>query len=986
VNAATARDSAPDRDEPAPPTRHPASRLALGFAAGAAHGLLLLASFWPLSLWWLSLVSIAPLAMSARACASAPSRRWLEPLGVFLAMLSIWLWYARWSAAVSDAGWPAMAIYMAAWPAAWVWLASRLWRARLRDASPGALSALGTVAIGGMAWAALESIRSLVIFDGYPWYLLAHPLADAPWLSQSAELWGVAPISFLCASSGVAVAFVARTHSGAWRRAALTMAAVWALVAAGGAIRLQTLEIQSGPVLTIVQTNQPVDNRTAPTPQQYDAAFVRAMNLSIEAVLDARRQGQTPALVVWPESSVPGFGLERDTILLQRHRGFWPGDRYLEQLESFVEQSGSPMLVGTGAYEGLRDDGDEWRWHRHHNSTYLVRGEMPFRRYDKLMLTPFGERMPYVRAFKPLERALMSLGARGFTFTLQEGEEEVAFELQDGTRFVTPICFEDTLAPLCRRLVMEAGRKQATLLVNVSNDGWFGMSDASRDAHLLAARWRAIELRVGLVRAANTGISAVVDPTGAVMARLAPREAGWITMQPQVSSMVTVYSRIGEVGSWALMTATLILLGVTMIRRERSDDGANAPGARGAAMAAAHRSAVSAARLACFVGAAALVLMTGCNSTPKGRALPTATNPNPSPPPSPDSPQVAMGLTGPLSQQPWSTKEQSIHPDQERSSDGTVSSKPVPPAIPVVSSGSVRQTAVDLLQAASRSSYPLHVANAIEALEADPKALAQVIRPALVNPNRGVRFVALMAIGRTRLDGMTTLVQPLLLDPSESVRAAAIYAMARLDAPVDMNPLAAMLRSDDPEVRGNAIMIFGELQNPSAVPLLRSTLGSKMPRVDPSRRKVTDLQMAETLAKLGEDDDLEPLRAALFSHPEHAELIALSCQALGRLKDGGSAAPLRILAYSGGNSSRPPEIRLLAFTALAQITTGDQTAAIEYGRRFLTDPNPQLRALAVRELAACAGGSVMPLLEARLYDSDATVQIAAAEAILRLTR
>ncbi|MBM4113737.1 MAG: hypothetical protein FJ253_10290, partial [Phycisphaerae bacterium] len=525
---------------------------------------------------------------------------------------------------------------------------------------------------------------------------------------------------------------------------------------------------------------------------------------------------------------------------------------------------------------------------------------------------------------------------------------------------VTPICFEDTLPALCRRLVMERGEKAASLIVNLSNDGWFEGDDAGRRAHLLAARWRCVELRVGMVRAANTGISAVVDPAGRIVQELPPRTEAFTTARSIVCPVRTLFARIGDVGSWLFMITTLLLLGRTFLR------GRPVPGT---------------AIVAAAVAITMLATLPSCDSKPKGRPVTTDTTPA-----RPADAAVAMGITGPASQQPWSTRSLSVEADQERAGDGERGATPISPSIPVVSSGSPRQTAVDLLKTAARSPNPLHVANAIEALENDPETLREVIRPALVNPNRGVRFVALMAIGRLRLNDMATLVQPLLMDPSESVQAAAMYALSRLDRQVDLSPLAEMLRSDDPEVRGNAIMIFGDLHNVTAVPLLRSTLGGGMTRTDPTRRRITELQMAETLVKLGEDSELEPLRAALFSHPEQAEMIALACQVLGRLKDGGSAGALRVLALSGGTAARPTEIRLLAFTALGQMGATDQGAAVEFGKRFLTDPNPQIRALAVRELAACAGTGAMPSIESRIYDSDATVQIAAAEAIVRLSR
>ncbi len=942
----------------------------LGFAclAGLIHGALVIGAFPPWNLWPLSFVAAAPLA--ALATNLARCRRGAALLALLVLFLSItptWLWIERWTARVSDAGWPAAALYMSAWPTAFAWISARVLRqaAAGREANgtgaPGDAGGVGRVlgraALVGIVYAGVESVRALVFIDGYPWYLLAHPLIEAPWLSQSAELWGVAPISFLCAVTGAAVAEAITLRSRPTLTALGAIAGAWALLAAAGAVRVSSLPIDPGPLVVAIQTNMPVDNRVERTMLQRDGDFRAALALSVAAVNELAGRGERPVLVAWPESVLPGVGLETDSINLQRSRNLWPGDRYVNLLDEFVRASGVPMLVGSGAFEGLREEGAEYRWHRYYNAAYLVSGERPYRRYDKLQLTPFGETMPYIRAWKALESALMSLGARGFEFRLNEGTEEVVFPLPDGTTMASPICFEDTLAPLCRRLVMERGAKAAALLVNLANDGWFGSDDAGREAHLLSARWRTVELRVGMVRAANTGISAVIDPLGRVVQSLPPRTEGFTTVRCPVSPVVTIYARLGEVGSWLFMVSTLALFIRTFLRRSIP---------LGATTA---------------IVAVALLLAVGCDSQPKGRRVTTETTPK-----KPPDAAVAMGITGPASKQPWSTKDLSVDPDQPSAGEGDRAGKPAVPAIPVVSSGNLRQTATDLLVTAAKSSNPLHVANAIEALENDPAALRQVIRPALVNPNRGVRFVAAMAVGRLKMTDMTTLVQPLVLDPSPSVQAAAMFALSRLDQPVNLNPLAEMLRSDDPEVRGNAIMVFGDLHNPTAIPLLRSTLGSGMSRTDPLRRKITELQMAETLVKLGDDGELEPLRAALFSHPEQAEMIALSCQILARVKDGGSAGALRILAYSEGSSARPPEIRLLAFIALAALGSTDQGAAVEFGRRYLSDPNPQLRALAAREVAACAGSSALPMLEPKLYDTDATVQIAAAEAILRVTR
>jgi len=941
-------------------------RLAL-FAALAAivHGLIVIAMFPPWRLWVLAPVAIVPLVIAAREIAGKdgePPRawsRWLACGAVWLASLPSWLWIERWIRDVSEAGWPALSLLMAFWPALFTGLLARVIR---RGSFPlggrsNRAASLRLPLTAAVLFTGIECFRAHVFFDGYPWYLLAHPLIDAPWLAQSAELWSLAPITFLCAWTGALLV----TRVVRWRTAWIATAAVWALLAVGGAIRMHTLPISPGPVIVAVQTNVPSSNKVRWTFEQQREDFARFRDLTIEGIRDARVRGLEPALVAWPETMLPGFGLEPDTISLQRALRVAPADVFSNAIEELIEATGVPMLLGSNAFEGLRDEAERWRWNRRFNSAYLVQGAPPHRRYDKMRLTPFGETMPYIRASKALQQALLDLGARGLSFDLDEGTEEVVFELVDGTRFVSPICFEATMPWHCRRLVHGSDGKRADLIVNISNDGWFGGADDGRATHELAARWRAIENRVGVLRVVNTGITSLIDPTGRVLERLPPRTAGWLVAETMSSRVTTLFGRVGDVGSWLFMITTMLLaVGSFMPRTARLSS-------RAAPLLAMTLTIISG------------VCASGCSGPPpKHSARP--------PEASPSALGSSLGLDAPTSQQSWSTRERSVALDQVRGSGGDGPVRSVPPALPVVSSGDVKITARELLQTASKCGFPILEANAIEALESDPEGLRQVVAPALVNPNRGVRFVAAMTIGKAKLEDMGTLLQPLLLDPSESVRAAAIFALVRIGHPVDVTPLATMIRSDDPEVRGNAVMVLGELGNPSAIPVLRSTIGLGMSRVDPARRRITDLQLAEALAKLGEDAELEPIRAALFAPSQQAEIIALACQIIGRMKDGGSISSLQAVAYAEGSAMRPPEIRLLAFIALSDLGAGDPRICADFARRYLSDRNPQLRALAVRALAGSEAGAALPAIESKLYDQNAEVQIAAAGAILRLAK
>jgi apolipoprotein N-acyltransferase len=186
-------------------------------------------------------------------------------------------------------------------------------------------------------------------------------------------------------------------------------------------------------------------------------------------------------------------------------------------------------------------------------------------RYDKIELTPFGEVLPYLGSWSWLrEWGKDNLGAAGMLFDLTPGMHETVFTLRTaaGAEYhaVTPICFEATRARLCRRLVRRAG-PGPVVIINLTNDGWFSGFDPAREQHLLAARWRCIELGVPMVRAANTGVSSAIDPRGRVTDRGTSagdyRVDGTMTAEVVMGTHSTIYSHVGDVFGWASMLATL---------------------------------------------------------------------------------------------------------------------------------------------------------------------------------------------------------------------------------------------------------------------------------------------------------------------------------------------------------------------------------------------------------------------------------------------
>lgn len=346
----------------------------------------------------------------------------------------------------------------------------------------------------------------------------------------------------------------------------------------------------------------------------------------------------------------------------------------------------------------------------------------------------------------------------------------------------------------------------------------------------------------------------------------------------------------------------------------------------------------------------------------------------------------APGPTHPGSpQSQWSSKGRSI--GGSAVGGAQLAAPPQPFVVP--QGGAARENARALLRQAIESPLPQLRAHAVEAATGegrtgDPALATEFLQRGLVDANRGVRFVSAMKVGLLATCGESMLVEPLLRDESESVQAAAIFALMRCGRQVDPSPLARMLASDDPEVRGNAALVLGELGNPTALPMLRQAAGRGMLTVNPARVRIVELQIAEAQVKLGDLTAADPIRAALFAPPQQSEFAALACQIVGRVGDHAATAALERLIDATGDDGRPPEVRLAAASALAQLRpVREQDAAM--AEEMLFSDIPPVRAQAAITLARMGRTPAIPAVQRLLSDGDPVVQVAAAGAILRLT-
>lgn len=363
------------------------------------------------------------------------------------------------------------------------------------------------------SWTATEWLRGHVL-TGFPWNLAAYTLSDWPVAAQASAVFGSYGLGFLlvlCAAlAGLAVV---SDDNGKRVRHLATAGAIALSVTGFGAMRLLLADVPSerGAQIRVVQPN------IAQSAKWDDAA--RDANILKLLALSAR-PGDFDILL-WPETAWPGF-LAEDAGAKAMLGWLLP--------KTGVLLTGSPEREETGAETVYR------------NAVLAIsRDGTILTRYAKHHLVPFGEYIPW-RNLLPLQRLVQSLG----DFTPGPGPRTLAFGPHPYAGIA--ICYEIIFPG---HVVDDAIRPD--WIFNATNDAWFGASIGPWQ-HLASARMRAIEEGLPLVRAANTGISAVVDSYGATLAMLEIDRSGVIDIRLPRPLPATIYARFGD---WALLIIML---------------------------------------------------------------------------------------------------------------------------------------------------------------------------------------------------------------------------------------------------------------------------------------------------------------------------------------------------------------------------------------------------------------------------------------------
>ena len=489
-------------------------RLDRTLAIAAVSGVLLAAAFPRPALWPLGWIGLLPLLLVMR---KRPFASGLTAGIGFFASALYWLnivmtTYGGLDPVLAGLAYLLLVIYLAGYFAVATWLACRC-EQRLRI--PVLLSF-------PVLWVALEYLRGLLL-SGFPWALLGYSQQNLPIAIQSADVTGVYGVSLLLVAVNAALAWLIREPR---RRSAQLGAACVLLMTLThlgyGAWQLsRPLEVRSATLdVALIQGN--IDQG-----RKWDPAY-RQTNLGHYLHLSRQAQrNSSPDLLIWPEAATP----------------FYLQDPSAEatQVKQLPMELGTTLLLGSPAYQT-----DENGRRHYTNSAFLLDGVDNAQRSDKIHLVPFGEYVPLGNWLGFIDKLVVGVGD-----FLPGTVRPLAL---DGRRLGVLICYEAIFPELARDYV----RNGVGLLVNLTNDAWFGNSSAPYQ-HLAMSRFRAIENRIWLARAANTGISALVSPSGRVTEAVPLQTRAAVTGRVGLGAQQTFYTRYGA------LLAQLCLLGGALL-------------------------------------------------------------------------------------------------------------------------------------------------------------------------------------------------------------------------------------------------------------------------------------------------------------------------------------------------------------------------------------------------------------------------------------
>ncbi len=387
-------------------------------------------------------------------------------------------------------------------------------------------SGLRTFLFTPALWAALEYLRSFLL-SGFPWANLGYSqYLHLPFI-QMADITGPYGPSFVVLLVNATLFGIVRQ----WPRKIFPFKEVilTVLILSGiliyGYSRMKVVDRQmiENPPLKIGLVQGNIDQSI-----KWDESFQKE-TLKIYENLSFKVAEDKPSLIIWPETATPFF--------------FQDAKEYQPLILNIPKKTGAFLLFGTPSY--MLQKGKV----SHYNSACLISpsGDL-VGKYDKIHLVPFGE-------YIPLQDLLFFIGSLGEGIgDFKSGKEIYNFSLPQG-KFGVLICFEIIFSDLCRRFV----KGGANFLVTITNDAWFGRTSAPYQ-HFSMAVFRAVENRVFVARAANTGITGIIDPKGSIVKQGGIFKEEAMSGTIRFSNRKTFYTLYGDLFAWACTLFSILLL------------------------------------------------------------------------------------------------------------------------------------------------------------------------------------------------------------------------------------------------------------------------------------------------------------------------------------------------------------------------------------------------------------------------------------------
>jgi apolipoprotein N-acyltransferase len=388
-------------------------------------------------------------------------------------------------------------------------------------------------------WVYTEVVRAYLPEISFPWSLLGYPAAGNPALVQLTTITGIYGISFLVVAfnSLLVWSLSAEGARDTKRRFGILAAAIGVLVLVESIGPRFVPKAVATHLARVVQPNFPENTQyVGDWYAGHKAEMAELERLSLHPSPGA----QQPDLLIWPEAPAP-FSFQ------DPHFG--------PAMNRIVEQLRHPVVVGVIEWKpaqifvhGVQRNGAV-----PYNSAAMIdeSGQRRFS-YDKIHLVPFGEYEPFPLFHQVVSSVSEEVG--GF----HKGKERNVGTFSNGNKFAVFICYE----AIYPGEVREFANRGAELLINISNDGWFGTSQAS-EQHLRMARVRAVENRRWVIRDTNNGITASIDPYGNVLRAMQRDERNSADLPYDFRADKTIYTRFGDWFAWMCVIVSAILVGIT---------------------------------------------------------------------------------------------------------------------------------------------------------------------------------------------------------------------------------------------------------------------------------------------------------------------------------------------------------------------------------------------------------------------------------------